>query len=245
MHQTHLECLLKHRWQGPTSSFWFNRWGWEHVFLTCSQLLRLGQAPYLENTCCTTPPHAAAPTGMLFHSLILPGDPILSADTTDTELSPHVRLFYPIKLRPGLHALLPHILGTNLQLSTGWRVCPFFPSNIQSPPESRSLQKSPWAAQREETLFNPQPAVFSSAPLPRATHSSSRGLRQWFPILSSPLRSLTLCLCFHASVRRLFSTKLHLQCHCSTFLKLIRDKPELCHQLMITSIPQWGDRILA
>lgn len=66
-------------------------------------------------------------------------------------------------------------------------------------------------------------------------HSSSPGLRQWFLNFLSPLSSHYL-FAFMA----LSSTKLHLEHHnevtAPLFWKLIRDKPELCQQLTITSV---------
>ena len=78
----------------------------------------LAQEPRLEKVLHDLSQHCSARWNALSHPPSYCGSYSIPA-LEDTKLSPHVRLLYPIKLRPGLRVFRSHILGTNLQLFAG------------------------------------------------------------------------------------------------------------------------------
>lgn len=127
----------------------------------------------------------------------------------------HVCLFFPVRARPGLRVLLPHILGTNLRFALGDGCAPSLPTRTVRP-------------HREEETPEPSTSQLAS-PAPHRRSLSSPRSRAWCPVfspLSSPRRLLPF---LQPGCRRRFSTTLRLRANNETAALLFKtdQRPEL------------------
>lgn len=174
----------------------------------------------------TTRPDTTAPTGAATsHPVLIMGPHATGGQCLLRRLLSslrHVCLFFPVRARPGLRVLLPHVLGTNLRFALGDGCAPSLPTRTVRP-------------HREEETPNPRPA---SSPLPLRTGARSppRGLGHGVQSSHHCPRPVASCLSYSLDVEGGFLprcvygliTKLLLY-----YLKRIRDQS--FDQLRITT----------
>ena len=151
-------------------NFWFKQiWVGLRRCISNMILMLPAPGPHLENAYSIFHPTLWLPLESYLTPSLFSGELILLADTVDTKmpkLLPTCLPFYPIWLRPGLHVLISHILGTSFSLLDR-----DIPSSLPTFKHSwimLPLKISLGLAQREEAFFHPQPSGFPSVLPPRA-----------------------------------------------------------------------------